>query len=78
MFLSHPAYCETLAARSRTGQTIVNCSNGGTAMKPQTIKKTQATKSASGKKLSLKGTTKSSAAISPRLAANHNETLITR
>jgi hypothetical protein len=47
-------------------------------MKPQTINKTQATKSASGKKLNPKGTTKSSVAISPKLAANHNETLITR
>jgi hypothetical protein len=35
-------------------------------------------KTASGKKLSLKGTTKSSVVISPRLAANHNETLLTR
>jgi hypothetical protein len=47
-------------------------------MKPHTIHKTQATKSASGKKLSPKGTSKSSVAISPRLASNHNETLLIR
>jgi hypothetical protein len=49
-------------------------------MKTQTnIKaKTANAKGASGTKLSPKGTTKSSASISPRLAANHNETLLTR
>jgi hypothetical protein len=34
-------------------------------------------KAAPKKKASLKGITKSSAMISPRLASNHNETLLT-
>jgi hypothetical protein len=49
-------------------------------MKPETNTKakTASAKTGSRKKLNLKGTTKSSAAISPRLASNHNETLLIR
>jgi hypothetical protein len=49
-------------------------------MKPETNTKakTANAKTVSRKKLNLKGTTKSAAAISPRLAANHNETLLIR
>lgn len=48
-------------------------------MKSETNTKAKANaKVASGKKPTLKGMTKSSAVISPRLAANHNETLLIR
>jgi hypothetical protein len=48
-------------------------------MKSETNKKAKANaKVASGKKPSLKGMTKSAATVSPRLAANHNETLLIR
>jgi hypothetical protein len=47
-------------------------------MKREMKTKSASEKAASKKKPSLKGITKNSATISPRLASNHNETLLTR